>query len=365
MQLLRANTAVDVLIGPFLDLTDAATAEEGESPSVYLSKNGQALAAKNDATTPVHDDAGYYNCELDATDTNTEGTLVLIVEKSANALPIRHEYMVMAEAAWDSMFVAKDNGFMDVNIKTIGRSDAQETEADNLETICASSNGSALTEAGGTGDHLTAVPWNSSWDTEVQSECADALTAYDPPTKAELDTAEANIIADTEDLQTQVGTAGAGLTAVPWNANWDAEVQSEVQDAIEANNLDHLLKVADSDDVVDNSVIAKMAASDGDWSGFSAASDSLEAIRDNQTGAGAGAVAHAYTVTEDDEVTPIADVTVWVTTDEEGTNIVASGTTDDNGLVTFYLDASTTYYFWGKKAGWNFTNPDEETTAAS
>ena len=39
---------------------------------------------------------------------------------------------------------------------------------------------------GGTGTALTAIPWNSAWDTEVQSECADALTAYDPPTRAEL-----------------------------------------------------------------------------------------------------------------------------------------------------------------------------------
>jgi hypothetical protein len=30
---------------------------------------------------------------------------------------------------------------------------------------------------------------------------------------------------------------------IPWNPDWDAEVQSEVQDAIEANHLDHLLAV--------------------------------------------------------------------------------------------------------------------------
>lgn len=42
-------------------------------------------------------------------------------------------------------------------------------------------------------------------------------------------------------LATTVGVAGAGLTAVAWNSAWDAEVQSEVQDAIEANHLDHLL----------------------------------------------------------------------------------------------------------------------------
>ena len=44
-------------------------------------------------------------------------------------------------------------------------------------------------EIGSAGAGLTAVPWNSSWDAEVQSECADALTAYDAPTKAELDSA--------------------------------------------------------------------------------------------------------------------------------------------------------------------------------
>ncbi len=48
--------------------------------------------------------------------------------------------------------------------------------------------------------------------------------------QAEID----GVQADTEDLQTQIGTAGAGLTAVPWNAAWDAEVQSEVQDALDA-----------------------------------------------------------------------------------------------------------------------------------
>lgn len=48
--------------------------------------------------------------------------------------------------------------------------------------------------------------------------------------QAELD----GIQADTEDLQTQIGAAGAGLSAVPWNAAWDAQVQSEVDDALDA-----------------------------------------------------------------------------------------------------------------------------------
>lgn len=60
-----------------------------------------------------------------------------------------------------------------------------------------------LDDATGTG--LSAIPWNASWDAEVESEVDDAL-----------------------------GAAGADLTAIPWNAAWDAEVQSEVQDALDA-----------------------------------------------------------------------------------------------------------------------------------
>jgi len=44
-------------------------------------------------------------------------------------------------------------------------------------------------EIGSAGAGLTAIPWNSSWDAEVQSECTDALNAYDPPTHAEVTTA--------------------------------------------------------------------------------------------------------------------------------------------------------------------------------
>jgi hypothetical protein len=40
---------------------------------------------------------------------------------------------------------------------------------------------------GAAGAGLTAIPWNAAWDAEVQSECTDALNAYDPPTNAEME----------------------------------------------------------------------------------------------------------------------------------------------------------------------------------
>lgn len=132
MQFLKANTAVDVLIGPFLDSTDGNTTEDGLTiarADVKLSKLGQALTQKTDITSAAFDDDGYYNCELDATDTASEGTLVLIVHV-AGALAVRHEYMVLSEAAYDSMFAAKDTGYMDVDVTAISTS---TTAADNLE----------------------------------------------------------------------------------------------------------------------------------------------------------------------------------------------------------------------------------------
>jgi len=73
--------------------------------------------------------------------------------------------------------------------ETGGNIAAIKSKTDNLPASPAAV-GSAMTlDAAETGTGLTAVPWNASWDAEVQSECADALTAYDPPTKTEMTSA--------------------------------------------------------------------------------------------------------------------------------------------------------------------------------
>lgn len=46
--------------------------------------------------------------------------------------------------------------------------------------------GDSFGRIGLAGAGLTNLPWNASWDTEVQSECADALTAYGPATPAQI-----------------------------------------------------------------------------------------------------------------------------------------------------------------------------------
>ncbi len=138
---------------------------------------------------------------------------------------------------------------------------------------------------------------------------------------------------DLFDLMHDIGANGSGLTALPWNASWDAEVQSEADDALVANRLDHLLLQAVSGtDVTDNSVIAKMVSKSGtaDWDSFNNTTDSLEAIRDN----GGGSMAWADLVADNDDVPgsfgkAIADILV-----DTGTSIPDA--IDD-------LDTATTY----------------------
>lgn len=85
-------------------------------------------------------------------------------------------------------------------------------------------------------------------------------------------------------LETTIGAAGAGLSAIPWNAAWDAEVQSEVDDAIVAQRLDELLN-ADSD--IDGaapptvgSVFHELMSKTAGSFTFDQTTDSNEALRD-------------------------------------------------------------------------------------
>jgi len=156
---LKQSTAVDILLGPFIDDTDGKTAETGLTLDVEVSKNGQALANKNDATTPTHDAAGtvdgYYNCELDATDTGTLGILT-VVAHAAGFLPIRQDYSIVTANEWDSKY---STDYKHVDVIQVGGT--AQTANDNGADINAILVDTAVIGALGAG--LTAIPWNSAW----------------------------------------------------------------------------------------------------------------------------------------------------------------------------------------------------------
>ena len=122
---LRQSTAVDVKIGPFVDSGDGDAEETGltiAQADVLLSKNGQTGAQKNDATSCAHAEDGMYNCELDATDTDTVGQLTLGVHV-ASALFVRHDWQVVEEAVYDRDYASGATG-VDPDWTNAGRLDA-------------------------------------------------------------------------------------------------------------------------------------------------------------------------------------------------------------------------------------------------
>lgn len=107
---LKQSTAVDIALGPFVDSTDGVTPETALTISqadVRLKKNAGAWAQVNDATSATHEENGWYEKELDATDTNTLGILIVAVNEDG-ALPVWREFMVVPANVYDSLVSGVD-----------------------------------------------------------------------------------------------------------------------------------------------------------------------------------------------------------------------------------------------------------------
>jgi hypothetical protein len=78
-------------------------------------------------------------------------------------------------------------------------------------------------DIGAAGAGLTGIPWNAAWDAEVQSEAADALNAYDPPTKAELDTG-LDALPTAAEIKTAIESAGSHLDLILADTGTDGVV---------------------------------------------------------------------------------------------------------------------------------------------
>jgi hypothetical protein len=79
----------------------------------------------------------------------------------------------------------------------------------------------------------------------------------------------------------------------------------------------------------------------------------------------AGSVEFTYTVVSSVTGLPLSGVSVWISTDIAGTNVVWSGTTDLFGIARDVLLAKPfldpgPFYFWRSLSGYGFQNPDLE-----
>ena len=161
MLYLKQSTAATIKLGPFVDDSDGKTAETGLTISqadIRLSKNGGDIAQTNNSAGATHDELGYYNVPLDTTDTNTLGTLKVIVSESG-ALPVFADFMVITAEAYDTLcgtdhFTVDLNGTPSVNVAQIS---GDSTAADNLESYCDGTTAQPVnvTQIGGTAQSAT------------------------------------------------------------------------------------------------------------------------------------------------------------------------------------------------------------------
>jgi len=125
---------------------------------------------------------------------------------------------------------------------------------------------------------------------DVNAACDTALTDYDAPTKAELDSGLAGLNdLDAAGVRTAVGLASANLDTQLSALPTTAEVNAEVDTALSDINLDHLASVATAGsdmtvEVADNTILSRILAN-GDTSAFDPSTDGLQFIRDAITDA--------------------------------------------------------------------------------
>lgn len=109
--LLKQSTAVNIALGPFVSSDDGFTAQTSLTISqadVRLKKNDGNWAQKSDSNAATHEENGWYEISLSATDTNTLGTLIVAVNESG-ALPVWREFQVVPANVYDSLVAGSDN----------------------------------------------------------------------------------------------------------------------------------------------------------------------------------------------------------------------------------------------------------------
>jgi hypothetical protein len=155
----------------------------------------------------------------------------------------------IADGVWDEATVGHTTS------GTFGEQLKTDVDAILVDTAVIGAAGAGLTEAGGTGDQLTAIPWNASWDTEVQSECNDALVALS------LD----HLFASATGLEVANSSIIARLvskSATPAFTDYD-------------NQTDSLQAIRDRGD---SAWITATSVTVSDKTGFSLASDGMDAV---------------------------------------------------------------------------------------
>jgi hypothetical protein len=295
MLYLKQSTAGQaLLLGPFVDDTDGATAETALSianTDIRLSANGGNMFAKT-SLGGTHDEAGWYAITLDATDTATVGRLQ-ISSKVAGALHVLMECQVVEEAVFVALYAASAPGYVvdqPVNTTKVGGTTQTALDINDILTDTAEigTAGAGLSNIGTIATVTTLTDHTAqTGDTYALASGATGFAA--------IDTVVDDILTDTA----VIGALGAGLTALATQATVDAietdtqDIQTKVDkiplsDGVITWNATALTSINTEADsafaTYDPPTNTEMVAAFTEIKGATwATTDSLEAIRDHAT----------------------------------------------------------------------------------
>lgn len=212
IKLKQSTASQEVPLGYFLDSTDGNTEETGltiANTDIKLWKAGATTLANKNSGGATHISNGIYYAVLDATDTDTLGSLVVFVHV-AGALPVRLECEVLAANVYDSLVGATD--LLQVDTTQVGGTaqTAGDIVADTNDIQArlpaALVGGRIDANVGAMGaDVITSTALAASAVTEIQS----GLSTLDGPgVRTAVGLAAAN-------LDTQLGAIDAKTTNLP------------------------------------------------------------------------------------------------------------------------------------------------------
>ena len=224
MELVRQKNVATCIAFPIVDA-------DGDAVSGAADLDSEIDTWSDDATT-----SGFGNCSAEATEIGSSGVYYLLL----TAEEMNADYIYVQ--AKTSTTGAKTQHIL---IRTM--------TGDPLEL--------ATTESGRQIDVETTGKVGLNFDNIKDATEAHTLTNITVPT-----------VASVTNLVTANTTQLEGSDAMD-------QIQSAANAALVEQRLDHLVAVADADDPVDNSLIAKLASTDGDWSNFSKTTDSLQSVR--------------------------------------------------------------------------------------
>jgi hypothetical protein len=246
MRYLRTNTACRITVGPFFDKTDGITPEtaltvtsckltmmvdSSDVPTLVIDAAPTASGGNNDMVHVTGDDAGFYDLELTAAQTNYLGRAMIAITDAATHCPVFHEFMIVPAVVYDAVILGTD--LLDVSMTQIS-GDAQS--ATDLKDFADAGYDPATNKVEGVklADTITTYTGNTVQTGDAYARLGAPAGASVSADVAAVKTQTAAIEVDTADIQTRIPAALVG-------GRMDADMGAISADATAADNLEAML----------------------------------------------------------------------------------------------------------------------------